>query len=757
MTALPDDVPMTTLDWALRYADLGLRVLPIQPGLKHPPMTAWEQAATTDHDIITSWFTQLYRGHGIGLAMGKGVFALDVDVSDGKPGRESLQRLLEQYGPLPVCPEQVTGSGGTHYILGTDVEIRNNAGTRLGPGLDIRGDGGQIVVAPTIHPKTAMPYGWREGRAPWETRIPHAPDWLIALLTAPTGLEQRPPTGTTPNTPTGLDDDSIAAWVNTNRSWHQVLHADGWQQHSTHKGDTHWTRPGKDVRDGASAVLHEPDGPFVVFSTDPSLAPLHDPRSANRAGDGWSYSLFGYLAQTRHHGDRSACARQARLERVDQRTPGSTDPTATVTADTDDTGDDWGRIDLVSIAAEIASGKREREKPTVLAVDGALPLFYRGRVNQLFGQSGDGKSWLALAAALDAINQGEMAMIVDWEDNPDGIATRLLDLGLQPAQLALVDYRNPGTGLGSVLATTALAAAAGQPYGCVIIDSTGEAMAAGGVDGNVDPEVAAWFRLAKDIARWASKPAVILIDHVPKNPEAPVGAIGSQRKTAAVTGAAYRATQTQAFAQGKPGRMRLTVAKDRLGNRPKGSTACEADFTPDGATGLRIRLHLTEIQQAIADGLPTRYTSIMEAVSRFLETCPHASGRAITTAVGGKTDHIRDAIQTLIDEGYVTVQQGSRGVLQHYSEVPYRAKDDDSPVLPPFDNRPRPDRAPTAPRGAVQGVVDRAPPRPTPYRGGPGRAQRSRSAETFGVDRAPVFRGAVNDAELDAYFDQENP
>ena len=51
----------TTLDIALGYAAKGWRVLPITPGKKHPPINAWQDAATTDTDIIVSWFTGLYR------------------------------------------------------------------------------------------------------------------------------------------------------------------------------------------------------------------------------------------------------------------------------------------------------------------------------------------------------------------------------------------------------------------------------------------------------------------------------------------------------------------------------------------------------------------------------------------------------------------------------------------------------------------------------------------------------------------------
>ena len=58
-----------------------------------------------------------------------------------------------------------TGGDGLHlwFLLGTEV-IRNSAG-RLGPGLDVRGDGGYVVVPPSRH-RSGSTHHWAEAWHP---------------------------------------------------------------------------------------------------------------------------------------------------------------------------------------------------------------------------------------------------------------------------------------------------------------------------------------------------------------------------------------------------------------------------------------------------------------------------------------------------------------------------------------------------------------------------------------------------------------
>lgn len=151
---------------------------------KHPRLNDWVQHATADLDAVQAWQDDYPTGN-VGVATGKpsGFVVLDVDPDKG--GFESLAEL----GTLPFTPTQRTGSGGLHllFALPEGVDVRNSAG-KLGPGLDVRGTGGQIVVAPSVSARGE--YRWLVG--PWEAELAELPEHVIAAL------KQRAPVVTAP-------------------------------------------------------------------------------------------------------------------------------------------------------------------------------------------------------------------------------------------------------------------------------------------------------------------------------------------------------------------------------------------------------------------------------------------------------------------------------------------------------------------------------------------------------------------------------
>ncbi len=175
------------------YARMGWKVVPLHSALggvcscsrgadcpnagKHPRVSDWVNAASSDPETIAGWAAQWPAGN-VGIATGEhsGFFALDVDPSNDGPA--TLAELIAEHGPLPLTAEQRTGSGGSHYLFTLpDFEVANSAG-KLGGGLDTRGESGQIVVAPSVSARGA--YSWVH--PPWSTPIAPAPEWLLAML-----------------------------------------------------------------------------------------------------------------------------------------------------------------------------------------------------------------------------------------------------------------------------------------------------------------------------------------------------------------------------------------------------------------------------------------------------------------------------------------------------------------------------------------------------------------------------------------------
>jgi hypothetical protein len=131
---------------ALAYAQWGFRVFPLAPGGKQP-LVKWSTEATTDEETIKRWW-ETYPSANIGICMGNGWAALDLDNKEGRDGWQSYLSL-DGLSPAP-WPMQRTPSGGHHLLWAARGETLANF-TRRGPhgGLDMRTDGGYIAVSPS--------------------------------------------------------------------------------------------------------------------------------------------------------------------------------------------------------------------------------------------------------------------------------------------------------------------------------------------------------------------------------------------------------------------------------------------------------------------------------------------------------------------------------------------------------------------------------------------------------------------------------
>lgn len=140
------------------------------PG-KHPRTAHGFYDATNDKEEIKKWWQRMPKAN-IGLSTGvdNNLLVLDVDPPHG--GDKSLVELEALHGPIAPTLRAATGSGGEHILFQHQEGLTNCVGA-IGGGLDIRTQGGYIIVAPSLHP-SGKRYEWAN-EAPPTT----APDWLV--------------------------------------------------------------------------------------------------------------------------------------------------------------------------------------------------------------------------------------------------------------------------------------------------------------------------------------------------------------------------------------------------------------------------------------------------------------------------------------------------------------------------------------------------------------------------------------------------
>lgn len=166
-------------DHALEYARNGWPVFPLAPGGKRPLTPRGLHEATTEPLTIDQWWEK-WPTANIGVATGEGLCAWVLDI-DGEEGAASLEALEGELGEQLISLEACTGGGGRHIFFAWPEghEIRNRQSVR--PGLDVRGNGGYVVVAPSIHESGGV-YRWPMG---WHGVIDPAPPALLDIVAPP--------------------------------------------------------------------------------------------------------------------------------------------------------------------------------------------------------------------------------------------------------------------------------------------------------------------------------------------------------------------------------------------------------------------------------------------------------------------------------------------------------------------------------------------------------------------------------------------
>lgn len=136
---------------ALKYQTQGWSVIPI--GKDKLPLVKWLefQSRKATVEEIEKWWS-LWPGANIGVVTGaiSNITVVDFDVKSG--GLETLKNFH-----LPVTLVAKTGGGGWHYFF----KFVPGASTKAAiyPGVDIRSEGGYVVVFPSLH-SSGNKYEW---------------------------------------------------------------------------------------------------------------------------------------------------------------------------------------------------------------------------------------------------------------------------------------------------------------------------------------------------------------------------------------------------------------------------------------------------------------------------------------------------------------------------------------------------------------------------------------------------------------------
>jgi len=176
---------------ALNYTTDHTPVFPVNFADKHPLCPHGLKDATLDEGQIRTWW-RIYPCAMIGIPTGprSGVWVLDVDLDDsrGIDGRETMARLESEHGSLPLTLCSITPRGGQHRVFRwTGINIRSST-AKIGPGIDVRGDGGYFVAPPSVR-VDGMSYRWEDA----SVAIVEAPAWLseLALAASSNGATRR--------------------------------------------------------------------------------------------------------------------------------------------------------------------------------------------------------------------------------------------------------------------------------------------------------------------------------------------------------------------------------------------------------------------------------------------------------------------------------------------------------------------------------------------------------------------------------------
>jgi hypothetical protein len=191
-------------------ARMGLRLFPLKVRDKQPAITDWPNLAS-DRDAQLQIWDKLFPAcnWGVATGAGSGIWVLDFDGPEGMATFQQLARECEEFTETRA----VRTARGLHLWFQypeDGPQIRN--GAKVAPGVDVRGEGGFVVIPPSIHP-SGKRYEWRDSKAP----IAETPRLAQDLATKKRERSDTPKNGGNGTIPKGEHNAVLASLAGTMR------------------------------------------------------------------------------------------------------------------------------------------------------------------------------------------------------------------------------------------------------------------------------------------------------------------------------------------------------------------------------------------------------------------------------------------------------------------------------------------------------------------------------------------------------------
>jgi hypothetical protein len=738
-------------DGAPLYWAAGWRgILPLPPHAKKPVPVGWtgREGHWPSVADIYAWAEDRH-GANLGLRLPLHVIGIDVDAYDDKIGAQTLKEAEDKWGALPPTWRSTSRDDGISGIRLYRIPEGLAWPGEVGPDIEIiRWCHRYTVAWPSLHPQ-GRTYRWidpdgitRIGDVPEVDELPDLPEtWIV-------GLSHGEADNALPKA--DLDDPAVNTWLiqrgegqpckATQRALDRYLHDLEHTRGSRHDAGLYGQRRiaglAAEGHRGALAAMGQLHKAFIAAATGPGK----DQRTSPEALAEWRRGLAGAirLAAAQPEGDGDPCdapfgdliAPVSPAQLVD----GTNDlpvgeATAGAVVDEDKPSElipSWRPVDL----GPYLDGTYQAPTATGFVRTDGVALLYPGLVHSFHGESESGKSLIAQAEAARQIADGHNVAYIDWESDAAAVTGRMLELGLTADQVKMhLTYIRPESSPYAAAELPEWRSLLGHTFVLAVLDGVTDALGTFGGSTKDNDEIAAFMRSVPRMLATRTGAAVVLIDHVTKDPDSRGRyALGGQAKMNALDGAAYVVEIGEPIGRGMRGTIVMRIAKDRPGSvRPKCGKWRTMDRTQEAARVIvdstdgpievivePPRGNVSDPQQDSDNGF--RPTGIMEKASRLLEAAGEEMSRTSVfdslkrDGVKARKQTVLEAIQLLVDEDYLaspTTREGSPRPVRHTR--PYRQKNDPtsdsyeapfSDITPPVPTGSHRFREPVHPTGS---------------------------------------------------------